>query len=273
MVATALGRVLFHAVAATRWGVRSNVAMIRNVDRCEALFIGACFPNAATLVEEALESGTIVFLQDGIDDLASELPAHLRGEVASFSPGDALLGLLEDREVTPQGFGGSGGFGAKPQECPRPPEPARAVVITDDISLNAEAIRAGMRTIALIGEAWSSEDIAAADAMVDVVLDACEAAELSLGDLCTPGSFWLNPPLPREPEEEAVVACRQAPTLATGTLGWRWEDAPPARRERPAQVAAHTEPAVWSDQDREEAQEDPILLVDAFDPDRLLSDT
>lgn len=77
--------------------------------------------------------------------------------------------------------------------------PARCVVVEDSRIGLAAARAAGMRCVVTESYYTKGEDFAAADAVFDCIGEAGEE-RFSLHDLTTPGSFWLNPPLPRDLE-------------------------------------------------------------------------
>lgn len=75
-------------------------------------------------------------------------------------------------------------------------DPARCVVIEDSKIGLAAGKAAGMRVVVTESYYTKGEDFSAADAVFDCIGD--EGSEnFSLGDLTTPGSFWLNPPSPQ----------------------------------------------------------------------------
>lgn len=75
--------------------------------------------------------------------------------------------------------------------------PARCVVIEDSKIGLAAAKAAGMRCIITQSYYTKNEDFAIADAVFDCIGDSGDE-RFSLHDLMTPGSFWLNPPLPMD---------------------------------------------------------------------------
>jgi hypothetical protein len=101
-------------------------------------------------------------------------------------PGD-LLRILESLQIQPRGFGGSSGFGMRPAEPPRNPLASRTVVWTSDIDQTRAARMAGMRVMTIHPH---KDDLA--DAYVP------DLDRLCVEDIATPGSFWLNPPHPRD---------------------------------------------------------------------------
>jgi hypothetical protein len=84
----------------------------------------------------------------------------------------------------------------------RPPEPQWCVAFVTSRAACEGAQRAGMRAVGL-----PPEDGELVDPELEGVADACldDLSELvSLDDLSTPGSYWLNPCMPRDAEGYAV---------------------------------------------------------------------
>jgi len=112
-----------------------------------------------------------------------------RSEQPAPSPHD-LLRSIELLQIQPDAFGGSSGFGrVQNVDPPRSPLPARTVVFGRTADHSRAARFAGMRVVSL-----TDNDLA------DAVLFDAEADldDLWLEDLATPGSYWLNPPHPRD---------------------------------------------------------------------------
>ncbi|KAL4548439.1 hypothetical protein Ndes2526B_g01013 [Nannochloris sp. 'desiccata'] len=76
-------------------------------------------------------------------------------------------------------------------------DPARCVVIEDSRIGLAAGKAAGMRVIVTESYYTKGEDFSIADAVFDCIGEAGDE-RFSLHDLTTPGSFWLNPPLPMD---------------------------------------------------------------------------
>ena len=194
--------------------------MLRNVDRPELLiFTSALVANdrgAPRLIGEALEAGTpVVFLKGypgveggGFDAAADVLGpssvsvVDMTAEGVPRPPHPGMLSALRHSlSVMPDGFGGSGGFGTQRADPPRPPLAARCVCFDDTVTGCYAARAAGMRAV---GVHPAFDDVAGLEAACDVVfasigdLDAGEAEVIYFDDLYTPGSFWLNPALPRD---------------------------------------------------------------------------
>ena len=95
-------------------------------------------------------------------------------------------------------------------------EPARCVVIEDSEIGLAAARAAGMRCVVTRSAYTQDEAFDGADAVFDCIGEKGEE-RFSLDDLTTPGSFWLNPPLPRDAEGNWVAG--SAPVQAGGGGG------------------------------------------------------
>ena len=102
-----------------------------------------------------------------------------------------ILRILESTTIQPRPFGGSAGFGQKLPDPPRNPLAPRTVVFLCSTLEATRAARAvGTRAICF-------EDNPLADAIVDEI-------DFWLDDIATPGSFWLNPPTPKDDEGNRV---------------------------------------------------------------------
>jgi hypothetical protein len=111
--------------------------------------------------------------------------------VDDMSPAQALWESIHAITIQPAGFGGSSGFGRKMADPKRSPLPKHTVVFCADVDVCRAARAVGMRVLCL-------QDNDLADAIID---DYCK---LYLEDVATPGSFWLNPPYPRDDEGNKV---------------------------------------------------------------------
>jgi hypothetical protein len=93
--------------------------------------------------------------------------------------------------IQPKGFGGSSGFGIKAADPERAPLPRHCVVLCSTENQCRAARYCGMRVVC-------RTDNALADAVVD------DWSSLYMDDIATPGSYWLNPPHPRDDNSNAV---------------------------------------------------------------------
>jgi hypothetical protein len=105
-------------------------------------------------------------------------------EHESTTTNDAPNSNYKCLTIQPKGFGGSSGFGTKPTDPPRPPLPRHCVVLCTTIEQCRAARAVGMRCVSL-----TDNDIADA-----VILDSYDDGwqSITMDDICTPGSFWLN---------------------------------------------------------------------------------
>jgi hypothetical protein len=167
--------------------------MVRNIDYPEALvFYGPDFPlpMESHLLEECRKEETPVFAI-GYDTSNNNLHNKnsciiFREETASPPNPKDIWEAIHSIEIQPQPFGGSSGFSARLLcDPPRTPLPARVVVFCSTFQQTQAARTAGTRVI-------SCTDNALADAVM------ANVADLWLEDIATPGSFWLNPPHPKD---------------------------------------------------------------------------
>jgi len=201
----------------------SSIRQLRNIDRPELLIFAservAADRGAARLIGEALEVGTaVVFLctrggqdlggfEKVLEDSAFRTSVQIiapKGHPPPPHPG-ALSALRKSLEITPDGFGGSGGFGQRAGDPPRPPLAARCVVFDDMVAGCLAARAAGMRAVA-VHQAF--EDVPGLEKSCDIVFATIGADEddddfVVFDDLYTPGSFWLNPAQPRDAQGNA----------------------------------------------------------------------
>jgi hypothetical protein len=103
-----------------------------------------------------------------------------------------LWDSIHSIEINPKGFGGSSGFGRKAADPQRPPLPKHCVVLCHTEDQCRAARYAGMRVLSLT-------DNPLADAVIDY-----DWESIVMDDIATPGSFWLNPPHPKDDEGNAV---------------------------------------------------------------------
>lgn len=103
--------------------------------------------------------------------------------------------------IQPKGFGGSSGFGTKSADPERPPLSRHCVVLCTTIEQCRAARAVGMRCVSL-----TDNDIA--DAVIglggDVIDEDDGWQSITMDDIATPGSFWLNVCHPRDDEGNTV---------------------------------------------------------------------
>jgi beta-phosphoglucomutase-like phosphatase (HAD superfamily) len=169
-------------------------------------------PGVENLVIDCQRDGTIVLAileeQDETlttvttDALPKTIQVHLQVLLSTQpppNPRDVWEAIHNSSSIQPKGFGGSSGFGTKTADPERVPLPQRTVVLCDTIDKCRAARYAGMRVVCRISSSPESDnDNDLADAMVDGWDD------ISVDDIATPGSFWLNPPHPKDDEGNAV---------------------------------------------------------------------
>lgn len=203
--------------------------MVRNIDLVEALiFYGAdsifvernddaaddpagLLPGVEALVDECRRDDTAVLaiVEDDTDvqrrlmqDLSQQFNANNKGTILFHSrrqtapapnPRD-LYESIQAVEIQPKGFGGSSGFGSKAPDPRRTPLPKHCVVLCSTEDQCRAARYMGMRVLCLTDNALADAVIDYGDCWANVYMD----------DIATPGSFWLNPPHPRDDEGNGV---------------------------------------------------------------------
>ena len=189
----------------------ARIAMLRNIDQCEAIILSrdvVDHAGIARLKAEALEQGALVaFLEPPgrpVEDAAMRDGA-LCWPLSSSEPTIAEMSALRQRlhVDAPNGFGGSDGFGRRPGGLGREPIAAYCVVLVTTLQQVAAALGAGMRTVALPrdeGGRVAAELEGVADVCLDLVGEESAALALRVVDLSTPGAYWLNPAMPRDLE-------------------------------------------------------------------------
>lgn len=133
---------------------------------------------------------------------------------------DALWGV----RVQERAFGGSSGFGRKAVDPSwRIPLAARCVVLTWTLAQTRVARACGMRVLQV--------NNAVDDRLADyALLPGQVALEFGVDDIATPGSFWLNPPHPRDDDGnkvdpyELVERYHSAATIANGAAATDAQD-------------------------------------------------
>ncbi|CAB9503084.1 expressed unknown protein [Seminavis robusta] len=191
------------------------LSMVRNIDFPEALIFydNPAMEEPSILLEDdgvTPKSGLLDILQEcrdvgtpalliaseerlaGVDYPPDQVKEYLRVHPASSaSAPQSLWESTHAITVQPEGFGGSSGFGRKMADPERSPLPKHVVVFCGDLDVCRAARAVGMRVLCL-------QDNDFADAIID------DYYNLYLEDVATPGSFWLNPPYPRDDEGNKV---------------------------------------------------------------------
>jgi beta-phosphoglucomutase-like phosphatase (HAD superfamily) len=204
--------------------------MVRNIDLVEALiFYGTAsifyplknkderifLPGVEDLIEECKrdETAVIAILDDEKDLLLQREQGDNRknNNIVVFktekspppNPRD-LWDSIHSLKIKPKGFGGSSGFGRKIADPERSPSPPHCVVLCDTVDKCRAARFAGMRVLCL-----TDNDLA--DGVMNFASGNDENADLkfywesiNMDDIAMPGSFWINPPLPKDDEGDCV---------------------------------------------------------------------
>jgi hypothetical protein len=196
-----------------------DVSMVRNIDLAEAvIFYGSkclfelteegdddsmmVLSGVESLVKECLRDDTAVLAileKENAADYDKLVECLIPKGIQVFysqqpppNPRD-LWEAIHSITIQPKGFGGSSGFGTKAADPERSPLPQHVVVLCDTEDKCRAARFAGMRVLCL-----TAGDNPLADAIVN------GWDEFTVDDIATPGSFWLNPPHPRDDQSNAV---------------------------------------------------------------------
>ena len=189
-------------------------AALRNIDRCEAIFLtnSACTASSnkwragvPDLLKQAVAQETLTAaIGPAVDGLTSPIGSALErygDNDESFFEAFSLA--RTSTSLRPDGFGGSDGFGSQPRATEREPRAAWCVAFVTTFAECDGALRCGMRTLALPAEegGWIDEDL---EGVADACLDDLSELANGLDDLTTPGAYWLNPALPRDADGNKV---------------------------------------------------------------------
>jgi hypothetical protein len=196
-----------------------DVSMVRNIDLAEAvIFYGSkclfelteggdddsmvVLSGVESLVKECLRDDTAVLAILEKENAANHdklveclIPKGIQVFYSQQPPPNprGLWEAIHSITIQPKGFGGSSGFGTKAADPERSPLPQHVVVLCDTENKCRAARFAGMRVLCL-----TAGDNPLADAIVN------GWDEFTVDDIATPGSFWLNPPHPRDDQSNAV---------------------------------------------------------------------
>ena len=175
-----------------------SLSMVRNIDLPECLmFYGESVLDTEddglhSLIQECKETGTaLLSISTGEDTKWKAFPdVTFRSPTCEAPNPKDLWEAIQSVVIQPHPFGGSAGFGTKLPDPERNPMPARTVVFCETVEQTRAARSCGMRVMC-----FNDNDLA--DAIVDMF-------DFYLDDIATPGSFWLNPPHPRDDEGNKV---------------------------------------------------------------------
>ncbi len=169
------------------------------------------------------------------DDLEYEYPSTFLGQGIGYAPSPAtLMDAIHSIFIEPRGFGGSSGFGVKYADAVRNPLPQHCVVFVskssdgnpisrrsncDDLFGSSSHERsvsrdrciasrtAGMRVMYLEDGCLGSctaEDVS--DGIIDTLGTENDWEMVTMDDISTPGSFWLNMAQPKDESGNRVNA-------------------------------------------------------------------
>ena len=189
--------------------------MVRNIDLAEAIiFYGesSLFSNVdddklvllggvENLLKECQRDDTAVMaiLSTSTTIESTTLPKqiHVRREKQIPPNPRDLFEAIQSIEIVPKGFGGSSGFGRRAGDPERNPMPRHCVVFCTTADQCRAARYCGMRCLCL-----GYDDDGLADyAVID---DDSSWESIYMDDIATPGSYWLNPPHPKDDDGNAV---------------------------------------------------------------------
>lgn len=173
-------------------------------------------PGVEDLIEECVrDDTTVIAILDGERDIPwndggggkHERDVVFRMETSAAPNPRDLWEAIHSVTIQPKGFGGSSGFGRTAADPPRAPLPARCVVLCDATEKCRAARFAGTRVLCL-------RDNELADGVMNFDDESSNSNEIcgleyywesiNMDDIATPGSFWLNPPLPKDDEGNSV---------------------------------------------------------------------
>ena len=180
-------------------GIRS---MVRNVDLPEVIVFygidsildqeqGILKKGISQLLQDCHEIKTpVLVLSDTTPTTNLPCPVHMTTRPAP-NPFDLFHLLDQNILVQPRGFGGSSGFGRQQANPERPPLMQHVVVLCTTPDQCRAARYCGTRCVSLTDHDW-------ADAVVD------NWEDMTVDDISTPGSYWLNPPQPKDEDGNRV---------------------------------------------------------------------
>lgn len=187
------------------------------VESCESTF-GTLNEKKHIYYRSSKEEFVITHWDDEQDEPYDPLydPPTFLGQGVGHAPCPAaLLDAIHTMKIQPKGFGGSSGFGVKHSESRRSPLPQHCVVFVSSSSDSTDqsigdgsgslsrnrciASRlAGMRSIYIEDGRFScpAEDVC--DGIVESYGTKDDWSMVTIDDISTPGSFWLNMAQPKD---------------------------------------------------------------------------
>ena len=217
----------------------TRVRMVRNIDMVEALiFLGTnsmfyppdynnndddndnnhnrkkmlFLPGVENLIDECKRDETaVIAILDNNNDVMISAEGNSSNDVVMFkvktslppNPKD-LWEAIHSIVVQPRGFGGSSGFGSKAPDPVRSPLPCHCVVLCDTIDQCRAARYAGMRVLCLNDNSIADGVMNFGDYDDTSTVPRNFWESITVDDITTPGSFWLNPPQPKDDEGNGV---------------------------------------------------------------------
>jgi hypothetical protein len=159
-----------------------------------------------------------------------EYEPTFQGKGIGYAPSPAaLIDAVNTLLIEPRGFGGSSGFGVKHADAVRNPLPQHCVVFvsreSDDNPINCKSKSggsesgsisrdrciasrtAGMRVMYVEGDnlgSCTAEDVS--DGIVETLGTEDDWEIVTMDDISTPGSFWLNMAVPKDENGDRVSA-------------------------------------------------------------------
>eukprot|EP00892_Ulva_mutabilis_P000556 jgi/Ulvmu1/10500/UM064_0038.1 len=134
----------------------------------DAMDVGVQLAVCSTSNEKAVQTIVDVLLSEA----SSAMPVFAGDIVPAKKPDPAIYKLAAEK------------LGVDPTRC----------VVVEDSFIGLQAARAaGMRCVVTTSSYTQNEDFSIADAVFDCIGD-----NFRIDDLTTPGTFWLNPPLPMD---------------------------------------------------------------------------
>ena len=218
---------------------------------------------------------------DDNDQLEYEYPSTFIGEGFGHAPSPAaLIDAIHSIFINPRGFGGSSGFGVKYADAVRNPLPQHCVVFvsksSDDNPLRSgsgshsdtsgsvsrdrcvASKLAGMRVMYLEDGCLGSctaEDVS--DGIIDTLGTENDWEMVTMDDISTPGSFWLNMAQPRDENGDRVNSFDAAASYRKA----RMESKKSAEPNDSGNTTPQSDISIENSNDNDELDEDEIQRI------------